>query len=109
MITVDLAPINQGSTHVITMTVSGAGLDLTTALGINFIISADTASAAMVSKTLSSGIAVVNSTTATIALAGSDTNTLAGTYHYEIRCVNATGQTDLTHFGSVTIRENVTG
>ena len=98
--------INQGSHHIITATISGLTM---TGLACTYVIAASSTSAALVTKTVGSGLTIGSTTTVVIAFVPSDTTGLSGTYWHELRVTNGSSQTDLLFTGTLTITPNVTG
>ena len=106
MNTLQNVTINQGSHKVVTTTVTGLTL---TGLVHTYVIAASATSAALVTKTVGSGLTISDATHIVIAFAPSDTAALSGIYHHELRVTNGSGQTDLLFTGTITVNPNVTG
>lgn len=98
--------VNQGSHRVITVTVTGLTL---TGLSMTYVVAASATSSALVSKTVGSGLTISDGTHVLISFAPSDTASLSGAYHHELRVTNGSSQTDLLFTGTLTVTANVTG
>jgi len=80
-----------------------SGNDATTASAIKFVLSADPASTALITKTLGNGVTADSATQITVSLDQSDTADLGGqTYYWELR-MTASSKQDVIASGTVDI------
>jgi len=89
----------------VTITSGGGAYDLTGA-SLTFTLSKTVGGTALITKTTADGITVTDESggLATVALGPGDTSGLSGTYHWEVRVVDASLNEDVVAYGTAKIR-----